>query len=91
VISGLPKGARVLDAGGVVLGDGTSPITVPHGDAALSLRFEAPGHKPRTMQITPDKDLTLLMELPRARKVRRRPRKPVAPTTGGGADDLEPW
>ncbi len=61
-VRGAPAGARVW-LGTTALGEAPGPVTVPFGQAPLELRVTAPGHSPRTLQLTPQHDQSVEVSL----------------------------
>ena len=85
VIATTPKGAEI-QRDGKKIGDGGAPIKLTRSKAIVTLTVKAPGHAPKTIDVTPDKDATIEVTLA--------PEPPSAPagagtgapkSTGGGA------
>jgi len=73
--AGAPAKTQVL-RGKEVLGDASSPIELAYATDPVELTLRAPGHKPQTLTVTPDKDLPVVVSMEKVTA--------AGGTTGGG-------
>jgi eukaryotic-like serine/threonine-protein kinase len=72
VVTGAPDGTEVHDQAGVLLGKLPGPLTLPRGDAPLTLRFERAGYEPVVAQAPVDKDGTLAVSMHRQKTEKKK-------------------
>jgi serine/threonine protein kinase len=105
-LRGVPAEARVVGPDGDTLGLGSGPFTLPRGTEPVVLTVEAEGFLPGAVQLRPEADQGVEVQLqpapapavPRAAPARspaRAPPPPAAPPKEGPSgprpNDLEPW
>jgi len=74
VLEGAPPDARVR-VGEELLGAASQPLSLPRGSTEVQIAIEAPGYKPRTVAVIPDRDLELSATLQREPARSAKPRK----------------
>jgi hypothetical protein len=79
VVTGAPDGTEVHDEAGVLLGKVPGTLTLPRGDAPMTLRFERAGYEARIEKQAVDQDGTLAVSLHRKKKT---------PDKGSGLPDF---
>jgi serine/threonine-protein kinase len=87
----IPADARVLGPDGMELRKGAGGFTLPRGTAPLKLSVEAPGHRTHDLELVPDRDETLVVELEALPRPAARPGPPAPASKPRGVHDLEPW
>ncbi len=91
-VRGTPDGTTVTDDHGHSLGEAPGVIELDRGTTGRKLVLEAPGYVRRVVEVVPDRDQALAIDLPAAsRKARRAEKKPAAPGHRARPDDIEPW
>jgi hypothetical protein len=75
-LTGAPPKAQVF-RGKELVGEASAPVELPYGASPVELTVKAPGYKPHTLTVTPDKDAPVAVAMERA------PSGGLAPTGTG--------